>query len=138
VRNVVTVGISSANPNAGALIVAHYGAPQGMIEVESDGTGAALLPWGNVKGTVVTKDGRAPGSNSFSVQQAPGGPPGSCGGGDVGFGVAENGQFEYPCQIGTRTIQVVEGGKVFGEVRVAFVADGTSVVRIVVDEVPQP
>lgn len=136
--NVVTVDVSSANPNAAAIILAHYAAPPGMLRVVSDGTGAALLPWGEVKGTVVTKDGRQPGPNSLSVQQAPGDPPGSCGGGDIGFGVRPDGTFEYPCQIGTRTIQVSEGGRVFGQVRVEIIAGRTSVVRIVVDGVPAP
>jgi hypothetical protein len=137
-KNVVTISVSSANPNAGALIVAHYAAPAGMIEVESDGTGAVLLPWGTVKGVVVTRDGRAPGPNNFGVEQAIDGPPGTCGGGDIGFGVAPDGRFESPCQVGIRTIQISEGGRVFGQVRVEIVAGRISVVRIVVEEVPTP
>lgn len=108
IDNVVTVDISSANPNAAAIIVAHYAAPPGMIRVQSDGTGAALLPWGTVKGRVLTAEGKTPGSNDLMVEQAPGGVPGSCGGGDVGFGVLENGTFEYPCQVGPRTIQLLD------------------------------
>lgn len=105
--NVVTVDVSSANPNAAAIIVGHYGAPAGMIRVQSDGTGAALLPWGTVKGRVLLADGRRPGPNDLMVSYgSENDPPGSCGGGDVGYGVPADGAFEYPCQIGRRTIQI--------------------------------
>lgn len=139
--NVVSVEISSAKPTAAEMILAHYRAPPGMIRVDSDGTGAALLPWGTVKGLVVTVDGKAPGNNNLLIQEGSGGPPGSCGGGDIGFGVQANGKFEYPCQAGVRIIQVigignVEPHPVLGEVRVDVPAGGVVVVRIVIDRHP--
>jgi hypothetical protein len=142
-RNVVEVDISSANHAASELIVAHYGMPAGMIVVESDGTGAALLPWVTIKGIVVRRNGTAPGPNSLMVQQRAGGQPGECGGGDVAFGVMDNGRFEYPCQVGIRVIEVVEIGdaephRVLGSGRLEVKANAVVRLRIVIDEPAQP
>jgi hypothetical protein len=142
--NAVVVEISSANPGAAALIVAHYGMADGMIRVESDGTGAALLPSGTVRGLVVRRDGQPLGdSGSLSLQERPGGPPGSCGGGDIGFGVGEDGQFEYPCTVGVRIIQVAElrntpPNRVLGEARVEIAAGAVVFVQIQIDPPGQP
>jgi hypothetical protein len=143
IGNVVEVSISSANPAASDMIVAHYGMPPGMIVVDSDGTGAALLPWGTVKGLVVTKNGKPPGPNNLMVQQAVGGVPGECGGGDVGFGVLEDGHFQYPCQVGVRVIEIVQlsdppPDRVLGSGRVTVKANVDAVLRIVIDEPTQP
>lgn len=140
-ENVVTVEISSANPNAAAIIVAHYDAPAGMIRVESDGTGEALLPWGTVKGRVVTRDGKAPGENQLSVAQGPGGAPGACGAGDIGFGVLPNGNFEYRCQVGPRIIEIQDlpaPAPALGRGLVVVPANGVVFVQIVIDWPPQP
>ena len=105
--NVVGIDISSANPDAGDLIVAHYSAPDGMIRVISDGTGAHLLPSGTVVGRVLQADGSPPGPNDLMLDAgSPDDPPGWCGGGDVGFGVREDGGIEFPCVVGRRTILV--------------------------------
>jgi len=101
--NVVDVDISSANPEAADLIVAHYAAPAGMIRVISDGTGAHLLPSGTVVGRVLQADGRPPGPNDLMLDS---GSPGWCGGGDIGYGVGEDGGIEFPCKVGRRTILV--------------------------------
>jgi hypothetical protein len=143
INNVVQVSVSSANASASEMIVAHYGVAPGMIVVESDGTGAALLPWGTVKGVVVTKKGKPPGSNNLMVEQALGGVPGECGGGDVGFGVMDDGRFEYPCQAGVRVIEVVEIGDaephpVLGSGRVTVKANEVASLRIVIDEPARP
>lgn len=145
IANVVTIDVSSANPNAAAIIVGHYGAPAGMIRVESDGTGAALLPWGTVKGRVVTRDGKPPGNRaSLGVFDALGGDPGHCGGGDIGFGVMPDGTFEYPCQVGDRIIEIWDLGAgkdphpIVGRARVVVPAGGEVFVRIVIDEPAQP
>ena len=137
--NVVAVEISSANPQAPALVVAHYGdAPNGMIRVESDGTGAHLLPFGTVVGTVVRSDGSPVGPNDLMLDAgSPVDPPGWCGGGDIGYGVREDGRFEYPCAVGRRTILVkdwvaTEGGDhpVVASVVVDVPAGGEVRVRI--------
>jgi hypothetical protein len=105
--NVVNIDISSANPDAADLIVAHYAAPDGMIRVISDGTGAHLLPSGTVVGHVLMADGRPPGMNDLMLDAgSPDDPPGWCGGGDIGYGVGEDGRIEFPCKVGRRTILV--------------------------------
>lgn len=147
VENVVTVGVSSANPAAADLIVAHYDAPAGMIRVDSDGTGAHLLPGGTVVGRVVMADGSPPGPNDLMVDAgSPDDPPGWCGGpGDIGYGVREDGRFEYPCKAGRRTILVrdwvaTEGGQhpVVASVVVDVPADGTVEVELRLPEGFEP
>lgn len=64
--NVVTVGVSSAASDAAERILAHHDAPAGMIRVTSDGTGAAMLPYGTVVGRVLLADGRPPGPNDLT------------------------------------------------------------------------
>lgn len=105
--NVVSVGVSSAESDAAERILAHYDAPAGMIRVQSDGTGAALLPYGTVVGRVLLADGRPPGPNDLMLDAgSPDDPPGLCGRGDIGYGVREDGRIEYPCKAGRRTILV--------------------------------
>jgi hypothetical protein len=105
--NVVNIDISSANPEAADLIVAHYAAPAGMLRVVTDGTGAHLLPSGTVVGRVLRADGRPPGPNDLMLDAgSPDDPPGWCGGGDIGYGVGEDGRIEFPCKVGRRTILV--------------------------------
>lgn len=144
IRNNVEIGISSANPDAAALITAHYAIPEGMITVISDGTGAVMLPFGTVKGVVVRRDGRLLGGSvgSLIIQARAGGPPGWCGRGDMG-GVMPDGAFEYPCQVGVRVIQVIEIGdvlphRVLGEARVEVPAGGVVFTQIVIDAPKQP
>ena len=82
-------------------------APPGMIRVSSDGTGAHLLPVGTVVGRVLLADGRPPGRNDLMLDSgSPDDPPGWCGGGDIGYGVMEDGRIEFPCKLGWRTILV--------------------------------
>jgi hypothetical protein len=144
IENVVVIGISSANPDAPVLIVAHYGMPEGMIRVESDGTGAAFLPPGTVKGVVVRRDGEPLGDvGNLMVEQAPGGPPGSCGVGDMGFTVRQDGTFEYPCQVGVRSIQILDIGgpppnDVLGQAQVEIPAGGVGFVQIEIEAPWQP
>jgi hypothetical protein len=146
-ESVVEIDVSSANPAAADIILAHYGAPAGMLRVRSDGTGAALLPTGTVRGVVVLADGSPPGdaAGSFHLSDAPGGDPGWCGGGDVGYGVAEDGSFEYPCKVGRRVLQILDLGAgedphpVIGQATVIVPANGVVNVRIVVDwQRPEP
>ncbi len=109
IRNDVVVEISSANERAEQAILDHFGAPEGMLRVESDGTGAALLPSGTVVGRVLTADGQPVGPNDLMVDYGgPDDPPGWCGGGDIGYGVRSDGSFEYPCHVGRRTIRVLD------------------------------
>jgi hypothetical protein len=137
-RNVVTIDISSANPDAPRLIAqrisADLGVPIEMLEVASDGTGVALLPFGTVEGVVVMADGSRPGENDLSVDGRPD-TIGSCGGGDIGYGVLANGRFEIPCRIGRYSIVILGTGRdgtnrVVGQGRVTVRKDQVTKVRI--------
>ena len=107
IGNVVEIDISSAAKDAASRVAAHYDAPDGMIRVLSDGTGAYLLPDGTVVGRVLRADGSRPGPNNLMLDAgSPDDPPGWCGGGDIGYGVMEDGRIEFPCKAGRRTILV--------------------------------
>jgi hypothetical protein len=127
----VSVEVSSANPDAVAIIEAHFGLGD-RIHVTSDGTGAALLPYGTVKGRV---DPIAPFKPWTLSLRWTNHDPGDCGGGDMGFGVDDAGRFELPCRVGTRTIIVTgqgEGDEVvdLGQVTVEVKANETAHVTI--------
>ena len=142
IDNVAEVGVSSADPRAEAIIREHYGLGD-ELRVVSDGTGAALLPWGKVIGVVLGPNGKRIGQNDLMLD-AVSADPGQCGGGDMGFGIVEDGTFEYPCQVGTRTIQVKkfkgpEGSGewvVIGEATVRLIGTGAVAVRIRLTEAP--
>jgi hypothetical protein len=137
IGNRVDIDVSSANPNATSLILAHYAAPFGMIKVTSDGTGAELVPWGTVHGHVVDSAGKAPGetvAGKLNIDWTSDG-PGTCGGGDVGFGVADGGGFELPCQAGGHTIQieVLDALRAIGRGHVVAVQGETANLTITLD-----
>jgi hypothetical protein len=136
-RNILTIDISSANPDAprriAERIAATYGVPREMIDVTSDGTGVELLATGTVTGRVVLADGSGPGANELRVDGVPDG-VGYCGGGDIAFGVGAGGRFEIPCKMGSYTMVVMvptgEGEKVVGQAHVTVGAGETTTVRI--------
>jgi hypothetical protein len=109
-RNLVTIDISSASPDAprriAERIAAAHGVPVEMIEVTSDGTGVELLANGTVTGVVTLADGSKPGENELRVDGVPDG-IGYCGGGDMAFGVARSGRFEIGCKVGSFTMVVL-------------------------------
>ena len=105
-ENMVVVEVSSANPDAAAIIAAHFDVGDRM-RVESDGTGVRLIPWGTVKGRVTPLDGIDLGETALAWTSTD---SGECGGGDMGFGVTRDGTFELPCQVGTWTIKLVHVG----------------------------
>ena len=102
----VEMNISSGVPDAAERVLAHYAAmfnlPAGILVVESDGTGAALRPWGKVLVTVVLPNGKPVGPNNLGLNwESTDLPSLSCGVGDVGFGVGPGGEpTELPCQEG--------------------------------------
>lgn len=63
---------------------------------------------------VVDRAGRRVGGGSMSLAWE-GAQPGRCGGGDMGFGVLDDGTFELPCTPGAWTVSVVIPGKGDGE-----------------------
>jgi len=107
----VSLQISSANPVAPLLILAHYGVGPDMLRVDSDGTGIRLLPRGTIRGTVVTAKGGVPLADALMVSWASdetGDGHGDCGVGDIGYGVGADGRFELPCAPGGWTITIEE------------------------------
>jgi hypothetical protein len=131
-ENAITMDVSSAEPTAVQQIVDHYGLGDKLV-VTSDGTGAALIPGGNVKGKVRLKNGNAPGPNAnlqIDYLYEPD-VPGSCGGGDMGYGVREDGTFDYPCQAGERILVIYgEGREELGRATVNVIAGKTVTVTI--------
>ncbi|HEU0235427.1 MAG TPA: hypothetical protein VFR14_03185 [Candidatus Limnocylindrales bacterium] len=140
IRNVLRVDISSANPDAEAIIRHHFGLGT-QLEVMSDGTGAALLPVGWVRGRTVMAHGGPPGDDAARLNVTyRTDVPGWCGGGDIGFGVTPDGSFEIPCKAGRRTI-VIEVSMpdewvVVGAVEVDVPADRAIETVIVLDPLP--
>jgi hypothetical protein len=141
-RNVLTLEVSSAKPDAAARIAAHYGLGA-AFEVISDGTGEALIPAGWIHGRVVTADGEVPPEptnlrlDGELVQVG----LGRCGGGDMGFGVGEDGTFRYPCQAGTRTVVILDesaaaGSEEVGRFTVEVPPDGVVEVVVTLDGSP--
>lgn len=131
IGNRLEIDVSSADPNAAALVIAHYPAPLGMLFVKSDGTGAALIRFGTVRGRALDVDGQPPGdrlAGELILQWTSDG-PGDCGRGDIGFGLSGDGSFEVPCQAGGHTIEVQigvpnDGWRTIGSGHVVAVADG--------------
>ncbi|HEU0244234.1 MAG TPA: hypothetical protein VFQ75_10040 [Candidatus Limnocylindrales bacterium] len=136
--NRTELGISSANAQAAALILAHYGVGADMLSVVSDGTGILLEPRGTVNGTVVLVDGSAPGQNDWALAWVPDRPQG---GGDcgemVGYGVSPDGLFTIDCAPGGWTFRVQapagDGWRDIGSGHVVVRSEQASDVRVVVD-----
>lgn len=128
----VFIELSSANPEAVAIVEAHFGLGD-RLHVTSDGTGAALIPAGTVMGTVEPFD-RLRGRNLNLAWTSD--DPGDCGGGDMGFGVGDGGHFELPCQAGRRTIILMlddESGDGSTEVgRTTVTVKGGETVRVTI------
>jgi hypothetical protein len=129
-KNVVHIGVSSAARDAAAIIAAHYDLGD-RISIESDGTGAMLIPWESVTGNVTLPGGKrfkAPRSTPVMLSSGgPGDSVGTCNGSDMGYGVGSDGHFEYPCQIGRRTILIQVPTEEDGEWRT--IGRGTVVVK---------
>jgi hypothetical protein len=143
--------ISSPVPDAADRVVAHYTSlfnlPGGILVAESDGTGAALRPWGKVLVTVVLPDGKPVGPNNLGLNWESIDLPGmSCGVGDVGFGVSPGGEpTELPCQEGLWRIWAFDSPgpdqdwETYGEGRVGVKGDETVKLTIkLTKEPPKP
>lgn len=136
ISNRIDLYISSAIPGASAAVLDHYGAPPGMLLVQSDGTGTALIPWGKVR-ILVTVGGQPVGENDFGVDWQSEERT-YCGIGDMGFGVGFDGRLELPCQAGRWTIRItrLKGSDtvVIGQADVLVPPDG--VVDLVIPVTP--
>ncbi len=121
-HNCVSIDVSSANPAAAALVLAHYGVPAGMLCVSSDGTGVELMPRGWVDVSVKVASGVSAPQNGWSIEMAPDG-TGRWGGGDIGFGVLPGMTSAVPATKGGWTVEVLdEGFAVVGSGHVTIVA----------------
>jgi hypothetical protein len=105
VANRVELEISSAEQDAAAAVLAHFHPPEGLLRITSDGTGAALLPEGDVAGRVLAADGTTPKLDLQLGFAALDNTPGWCLE-QVGYGIAENGLIIYRCKTGRRVVTV--------------------------------
>ncbi len=117
INNHTLLTVSSANQDAVALIEDHFDLGDALV-VESDGTGVALIPWGEIAGRVRTAGGAVPARADYYLRwRSP--DLRQCGVGDVGYGLADDGTFKLPCQAGTWTIEVTvpsgDGWRPIGE-----------------------
>ena len=120
IDNVVELSISSAVPDAGARIAAHFGAV-GMLRVDSDGTGILLQPTGRILGRVIAPPGTD--MNNLSPQYEA---DVDIGGRDsIGIGVTPDGTFVIDhLPPATYTVTILE----MGDVENVEVGRGTVVV----------
>lgn len=106
IGNRVEMNISSANGAADGLIRAYYGVEAAMINVISDGSGAALQPWGELHGQLVDIPAAVLRDLVILTELESGDVGVQCElGGDVGLGPDANGRFTLPCQAGTWTVR---------------------------------
>jgi len=143
-NNRVEFGVSSANPQAPALILAHYGVPADKLRVASDGTGIVLRPRGTVNIEVVRPDGSGPGANEFNVAWTPDRPAGGAGdcGEMAGIVIPNDGAFSLACAPGGWTITIQERhGEDWvdiGSGHAIVPGGGTTDLQIVIDPAPAP
>ncbi len=118
--NVAELSISSAVPDAGQRIVAHFGA-NGMLRVDSDGTGILLQPTGRILGRIIAPPGTD--MNKLSPQYEA---DVDIGGRDaIGIGVMPDGTFVIDdLPPATYTVTILE----LGDVENVEVGRGTVVV----------
>lgn len=140
INNKLTMSVSSADTNAEAIVAAHYGLGDALV-VNSDGTGTALIPWGEVHGRVRTAAGALPTPADYSVQ-ARARDTRSCGSDSIGYGLDLDGEFKMPCQAGAWRIEIAafvdDDWVVVGEGDVDVPADGLATVEIILRELPDP
>ena len=120
-ENRVVLSISSTNPDAPALVLAHYGLPASELRVSSDGTGIALMPqgWADVSVKVATGVSAPP--SGWTVDMTGDG-PGSWGG-EVGWGVQPGMTAKVPATVGGWTVKLLDDSqKVVASGHVTIVA----------------
>jgi hypothetical protein len=138
INNTVQLSVSSANPRAVELIEDHFDLGEALTVV-SDGTGVALIEWGEIAGLVRTAAGDAPPSAPYYLRWRSSDAR-RCGVGDVGYGVAEDGTFTLPCRAGTWTIEVTvpseDDWRPIGSGTVEVAPNATATLEITLDEAP--
>jgi hypothetical protein len=138
--NVLWIEVSSTVPNVAEIIADRYDVPVEMLQVESDGTGAAFVPWGEVRVFVTSRDGGPVGENALILLWGTDEPGLACGIMDMGFGIRSDGKpTKLPCQAGRWTISVHASlDDVYGEGTVVVKADQTVDLHIQLDRDPPP
>ena len=120
-ENRVVLSISSTNPDAPALVLAHYGLPASELRVSSDGTGIALMPQGWVDVSVKVAQGESAPPSGWTVDMIGDG-PGSWGG-EVGWGVQPGMTAKVPATVGGWTVKLLDDSqKVVASGHVTIVA----------------
>jgi hypothetical protein len=102
IKNCTVLEISSKNPDAPALILAHYGQPAGKLRVESDGTGVVLMPRGWIDVSVKVATGASPPPGGWMIDMVGDGP--GQWGSEVGWGVLPGGVAKVPATVGGWTV----------------------------------
>ncbi len=139
----VEMSISSAVPDAARQVDEHYSTllalPPGMLVVESDGTGVALVKRGTLRVFVTGPDGEPVGESTLFLLFESDVPGLACGA-DVGYGVSGDGEpVEVPCQEGRWVVQVADSiDDIYGEGTVVVKANKTVDVHITLDREPPP
>ncbi|HEX5148035.1 MAG TPA: hypothetical protein VFW02_03060, partial [Candidatus Limnocylindrales bacterium] len=138
ISNHAWLKVSSANRAAVRIIEDHFSLGVALL-VESDGTGVALVPWGEVAGRVRTAAGDLPDPADYNLRWRSSDLR-RCGAGDVGYGLAEDGTFTLPCQAGVWTIAVevpdANDWRSIGEGTVTVRANATADLEIVLTGPP--
>jgi hypothetical protein len=107
INNVVSIEVSTANPNIASLIVARFAVPADAVQVISDGTGIALEAWGTIHVRIV--DVPANVRSELTLQYRSDRAGADCGRGDVGFGFGDGTTVDLPCQGGHWVIEAGRG-----------------------------
>ena len=106
IKNCTVFTISSTNPDAPALILAHYGQPTGKLRVESDGTGIYLMPRGWVDVSVKVARGASPPPGGWEIDLVGDGP--GLWGGEVGWGAVPGVVAKVPATVGGWTVNLLD------------------------------
>ena len=137
-NNRIELQISSANPDAPALIRAHFGVGPDELAISSDGTGIALQPRGKLVITVVTADGKAPGRNTLEPSWTSDRPDGRECGEFVGYIIPPDGVLTVDCAPGGWTVTIQgragEGWLAVGSGHVAVPSGGKAELTITLQE----
>jgi hypothetical protein len=135
-ENILELDISSANPDAPRAIVRHFNA-QKKLRVVSDGTGAALMPTGHLRGQAIDRRGRPVVDLGVKVV---GDIKGASDGGEIGHGTGDRGEFSFEDLTAVGYTVYLErylgdaGWKTVGKGHVTIRANRTAYITILVDE----
>jgi hypothetical protein len=138
IHNTVLLSVSSANPRAVALIEEYFDLGEALTVI-SDGTGVALIEWGEITGRVRTAAGDVPPAAPYYLRWYSADTR-RCGVGDVAYGIDDKGSFTLPCQAGAWTIEVTvpsgDDWRPIGSGTVVVAPNATATLEITLEEAP--